>query len=565
MPANHPLRPDQGHRTLADVLARNLPERAGQRAVVVLDREGREVEQTTYGELDRRVRALAAQLQQLVAPGERALVMAPTGVGFLTGFFACAYAGVIGVPVPPPEAGAKQLARLRGIVKDAAPSAILTTAEIAGSDAASEFGSAQLLVVSEVDENLAELWTDPGVGGEDVAFLQYTSGSTAEPKGAMITHANVAANLAAVWRMARVEPGHELRVVSWLPLFHDMGLLQPLLTFYTGGELALIPPMEFLLRPAVWLETVSRHRGEFGCAPNFAYDLCATKLTAEQRAGLDLSSWRAAVNGAEPVRHDTLARFAEAFAPHGFDEAAISPAYGLAEGMVYVSGAREPGDLRHLDLDVLELEKSGRLVPAAEGVASRRIVACGRVPENLQVRIVDPATGEPSEEDRPGEVLISGDSIAAGYWQRPEATAAKFGGGVLRTGDLGFLRDGQLFVLGRLDDMIIVDGRNHYPQDIELTVGECHELLDPSRCAAFAFADGGQTRLGILAETARGATVDDPGPLTEVIRAAVAAEHQLGVAAVHLLKPGGLPRTTSGKVQRAKSRALHAEGALLSW
>ncbi|MGC7096254.1 fatty acyl-AMP ligase [Amycolatopsis lurida] len=562
MPANHPLRPDQGHRTLADVLARNLPARAGQRAVVVLDREGTEVEQATYGELDRRVRALAALLQQVVAPGERALVMAPTGLDFLTGFFACAYAGVIGVPVPPPEAGAKQLARLRGIVKDAAPAAILTTAAIAGSEAASEFGSAQLIVVSEVDEHVAELWTDPGVDGGDVAFLQYTSGSTAEPKGAMITHANVAANLSAVWRMAHVEPEHELRIVSWLPLFHDMGLLQPLLTFYTGGHLALIPPMEFLLRPAVWLQGMSHYRGEFTCAPNFAYDLCATKLTPEQRAGLDLSSWRAAVNGAEPVRYDTLARFAETFGPHGFPESAICPAYGLAEGMVYVSGAREPGDPRYLDLDVAALEQSGRLVQADGG---RRIVACGRVPANLAVRIIAPETGDPSEVDQPGEVLISGASIAAGYWQRPEATAAKFGGGWLRTGDLGFVHENQLFVLGRLDDMIIVDGRNHYPQDIELTVGECHNLLDPSRCAAFAYEADGQTRLGILAETARGVDVESPATVIETIRTAVAAGHQLGVAAVHLLKPGGLPRTTSGKVQRAKSRSLHEKGTLLSW
>ncbi|MBN6039852.1 fatty acyl-AMP ligase [Amycolatopsis sp. 195334CR] len=554
MPVNHALRPDQGHRTLADVLARNLPERAEQRAVVVLDRDGREVSEATYGELDRRVRALAALLQQVVAPGERALVMAPTGLDFLTGFFACAYAGVVGVPVPPPEAGAKQLARLRSIVKDASPAAILTTAGIAGSEAASEFGSAQLIVVSEVDDQLAELWTDPGVSGGDVAFLQYTSGSTAEPKGAMITHANVAANLAAVWQMAHVEPSHELRIVSWLPLFHDMGLLQPLLTFYTGGHLALIPPMEFLLRPAVWLEGMSHYRGEFSCAPNFAYDLCVAKLSESQRAGLDLRSWRAAVNGAEPVRHDTMARFAEAFGPCGFSESAINPAYGLAEGMVYVSGVREPGDVRYLDLDVEALE-SGRLVPAEGG---RRIVGCGRVPANLSVRVVDPGTGLPVEADRPGEVLIAGESIAAGYWQRPEATAAKFGGGWLRTGDLGFVYEGQLFVLGRLDDMIIVDGRNHYPQDIELTVGESHELLDPSRCAAFAYEVDGQTRVGILAETARGVPVDSPEEVTEAVRAAVVAGHQLG-AVVRILKPGGLPRTTSGKVQRARSRALFLE------
>ncbi|MDI5976541.1 fatty acyl-AMP ligase [Amycolatopsis magusensis] len=559
----HALRPDPGHRTLADVLARNLPARADERAVVILDREGREVDEATYGELDRRVRALAALLQQVVAPGERALVMTPTGVDFLVGFFACAYAGVIGVPVPPPEAGAKQLARLRSIVKDAAPAAILTTTEIAESEVAGELGAAQLVVISEVDPDLAELWTDPGSTGEQVAFLQYTSGSTAEPKGAMITHANVAANLAAVWHLAHVEPDHPLRVVSWLPLFHDMGLLQPLLTFYTGGQVALIPPMEFLLRPAVWLEAMSHYRGEFSCAPNFAYDVCATKLTDRQRADLDLSSWRAAVNGAEPVRYDTLERFAAAFAPAGFPESAITPAYGLAEGMVYVSGSREPSDPRYVDLDVLELEKSGRLMDAASG--GRRIVACGRVPSNLDVRIVDPATGEPSEEDRPGEVRIAGASISAGYWQRPEATEAKFGGGWLRTGDLGFRRDGHLFVLGRLDDMIIVDGRNHYPQDVELTVGESHPLLDPSRCAAFAYDEDGQTRLGILAETQRGVPVDDPAAVAEVIRHAVAAEHQLGAAAVHVLKPGGLPRTTSGKVQRAKSRALHEAGTLPTW
>jgi acyl-CoA synthetase (AMP-forming)/AMP-acid ligase II len=578
MKGNHELRPDTGHRTLMDVLAMNLRDRAGRQAIAILDRDGQEVEQATYAELDRRVRSVAAVLQQAISPGQRVMIMFPTGIDFVVGFFACAYAGVTGVPVPPPEAGLRHVSRLRGIVKDADPAAVLTTREVAESEVADELGTGQIIVVGDVDPGLADLWRDPDVDTSDPAFLQYTSGSTSEPKGAIISNANVIANLSAAWRLADAERSGPdgVRIVSWLPLFHDMGLLQPMLAFYTGGQLALIPPMAFMMRPVVWFEAMTHYRGEFCCAPNFAYDLCRAKLTPEQRARLDLSSWRVAVNGAEPVRDETLVRFAETFAECGFSASALWPSYGMAEGMVYMSGARYPDDVRCVELDAVALEQEHRLAQPRQGGEIRRIVGCGHPPANLNVRIVDPETLELAAPDRPGEIWLSGASISSGYWQRPDVTEAKFGGTLaafpgesfLRSGDLGFVRDGQVFVLGRIDDMIVVDGRNHYPQDIELTVDECHEAVEPGRAAAFAYQEDGRTRLAIIAESRRRVQIgssDRVREVTEAIRGAVSTEHQIAVSAVVLLKPGGLPRTTSGKVQRSRARVQFLANELKSW
>lgn len=577
------------HRTLADALRRQARERGDQLACRELDSRGGEAGSVTYAELDRRVRSVAALLQQTVAPGERALVMYPNGLDFVVAFFACAYAGVVAVPAPCPEGvtgGRSAQSRLQGIVKDADPAAVMTTPELAALPP-EDLGGGLRVVVGEVSPALGDLWQPPESAAVDPAFLQYTSGSTSTPKGVVISHAGALANAAAIAVAIRADscPRGEYSIVIWPPLFHDLGLGHLLASVYIGGQLTLMQPVAFLLRPATWLEAVTRYRAVLSSAPNFAYQLCVAKVTDEQRAGLDLSGWRCALNGAEPIRYETLERFAAAFRETGFAETSFLPCYGLAEATVYVSGARSPGDARYVEVDTHALEQRRQLAEPVEGQPSRRIVACGRLPANLDARIVDPDSGADLGAGQPGEIWLAGQSIAESYWQQPEASAERFGGrlpgaaGVsfLRTGDLGFLREGQLFVLGRIDDLIILDGRNHYPQDLELTVGGCHPALAAAGCGAFAYQAGGETRVGIVAETARRVRVvpDDqqPRPGTDyhasevvtAVRRAVTEEHQLPLEAVLLLRPGGLPRTTSGKVQRRRCRDLYLAGQHRTW
>jgi acyl-CoA synthetase (AMP-forming)/AMP-acid ligase II len=580
---------DPWYPTLTDVLRHHAQSWPDAVAATQLNDRGGELESVSYAELDRRVRAAAALLQSQVAPGERVLVMYPAGLDFVVAFFACAYAGAVAVPVPSPDSvtgGHSTLARLQSIVKDADPRVVLSTREAAGR-AGGELGGAQRLVVGDTPAELAEVWRPPAGDPAAPAFLQYTSGSTSAPKGVVITHGNVLANLSAISHdlgADRADPA-DVRVVSWLPPFHDMGLAHVLLSGYLGGQMVLMSPVAFLIRPAQWLAAVSRYRPWVSSAPNFAYDLCVAKVTAEQRAELDLSGWRWALSGAEPVRVETMERFTATFAPAGFRDTAFMPSYGLAEATVYVSGRRRPEDARSVALDVAELEQHRRVTEPVAGRPARRIVACGRIAGNLDVRIVDPGTGTPAAAGTAGEIWIAGDSVAAGYWQQPEATAARFGGrlpGVpdtsfLRTGDLGFVRDGLLYVLGRMDDLIIVDGRNHYPQDIELTVGGCHPALAPNLSAVFSYEEAAAQWVGIFAETARGVRVVGDGvqprggaevaaaDVVAAIRRAVADEHQIRAKAVVLLRPGGLPRTTSGKVQRGRCRLLFLAGEHKSW
>ncbi|MET7425048.1 fatty acyl-AMP ligase [Dactylosporangium sp. NPDC005555] len=578
----HPLHVLEGVHTLGDLLRHHAGRTPDRPACTELDSHGVEVATLTYAELDRRVRDTAALLQQTTAPGDRAMLMLPNGIDFVVAFFACAYAGIVAVPSPSPDAihgGKRTLGRLDGIVKDADPAVVLTTAQHAESSLVADLGGVEPIVVADVPAGLAGLWRDPGVRPEDPAFLQYTSGSTSAPKGVVLSHGNVLANAAAIAVLtdaANCPPGEHC-VVSWLPIFHDMGLAQMLGALYPAGRVVLLPPMALLMRPFVWLDAVSRYRAWVSSAPNFAYELCVAKVTDEQKARLDLSGWKIALNGAEPVRYSTLTKFMDAFAGAGFSPETLRPCYGLAEAVVYISGARSPGDARCVDLDAAALEERGALVAARAGHPARQIVACGRIPANLDVRIV--AAGVPASDDRVGEIWVAGDSVSSGYWRQPEATAARFGGRLadrpdaayLQTGDLGFIADGQLFVLGRIDDLIIVDGRNHYPTDIERTVSAAHPAIAADGVAAFPSGDDGQ--LGIVAETARQVRVsrdaDGAGvPYEEVVaavRRAVSDEHQLHVASVTLLRPGGLPRTTSGKVQRKRSRDLLPDGGAKAW
>ncbi|HST63385.1 MAG TPA: AMP-binding protein, partial [Longimicrobium sp.] len=431
-----------------------------------------------------------------------------------------------------------------------------------------ELAGLRWMATKDVPADEAAGWRDPEVSGDTLAFLQYTSGSTAAPKGVMVSHGNLLHNFAVIEGFTGYTPA--TRSVIWLPPYHDMGLiggiLQPL---YTGYWAALFSPVAFIQRPARWLEAISRYGATSSGGPNFAYELCVHAVRPEERAGLDLSRWEIAFNGAEPVRAETLRAFAEAFAPNGFRSQAFFACYGLAEATLMVTGS-DPAELpveRAVDAEalgegtVLEAEPEGRY----------RLVGSGRSAPSQRVIIVDPATLRECAPDRVGEVWVAGASVASGYWGRPEATAETFGayeagtgeGPFLRTGDLGFLDGGELFITGRLKDLIVIRGRNHYPQDIEMTAARSHEGLRAGSGAAFSVDDGGEERLVVVQEVSRQAAAGlDVEEVAAAIRRAVASEHGVQVHAVVVARTGGVPKTTSGKVQRRACRAAFLAGDL---
>ena len=576
-----------GWTSIVDLLRRRLADGPNSRLFCFLPdgEDGTEVI-LTAGELDLRARALAARLQDLELTGERALLLYPPGLEFIVAFFGCLYAQVVAVPAHLPRPN-RPMPRLRSIVEDARPSIVMTCVSLQKDSARWSAGvpsleSVKVLysdeeAVAEAEhdgsargwiEELAERWIDPGVTTDSLAFLQYTSGSTATPRGVMITHGNLMDNSARIHVIFGTYPG--CRGVLWLPPFHDMGLIggvvQPV---YCGGTSTLMSPVSFLQRPIRWLDTISRTGAEISGGPNFAYDLCVEKTTPEQRAGLDLSRWRVAFTGAEPVRAETLERFAEAFAPAGFRSEALLPCYGMAETTLLVSGNPTGRRPIVLPVDVGALGR-GEVCEAVAAATSGRLVSCGRPAEGHVVEIVDPATEEPCHNRRVGEIWFAGPSAAQGYWGRPEESLRSMnahlngheGRPFLRTGDLGFLHDGELFVTGRIKDMIILRGRNIYPQDVEWAAERSHPMLRAGGAAAFAVDVASEERLAIVIETERRFQKGASEEILAAIRGSVAESLDTEVFAIRLIKPTSLPRTSSGKVQRHACREAFLAGTL---
>jgi amino acid adenylation domain-containing protein len=530
-----------------------------------------------YAELDRRARSIAARLQERVRPGDRVLLILPSDLEFVAAFFGCLYAGAVAVPAYPPRSQ-RSLPRLLTIIGDATPTVTLTTSAILSRSGSwtSETAALRDLRWLAIDDpaaepvsDLAGRWRDPGPDPDGLAFLQYTSGSTAAPKGVMVSHRNLLHNQEAIRRA--FGQSESSVIVGWLPLFHDMGLignvLQPL---YVGAPCVLMSPAAFLQKPLRWLRAIDRYRATTSGGPDFAYELCRRKISPEQRAGLDLSCWQVAFNGAEPVRAETLDGFAAAFAPHGFRREAFYPCYGLAEATLFVSGGevgRGPAVGRFAAASLAE----GRGEEAGDGAAERRLVGCGRAWMEQRIAIVDPETRTELPPGWVGEIWVAGPSVTAGYWNQPEATARDFGTrlagaaaeGFLRTGDLGFLSGGELFVTGRLKDLIVLRGRNHYPQDFEATAVASHPDLLPGGVAAFSVEAEGEERLVILAEVnrRREAAVDVEA-VAGALRQAIAEVHEVGIHEVVLIRAGTLLKTSSGKVRRRACRESFLTGAL---
>jgi amino acid adenylation domain-containing protein len=527
----------------------------------------------TRGELDRRARALAGRLQARGLAGARALLIYPPGLEFIAAFFGCLYARAVAVPAYPPRPN-RPMTRLLTIVEDARPSVVLTCGSLrkdAGRWSAGipDLAGIEVLFSDEEDsEESADRWIEPEVTGETLAFLQYTSGSTAAPKGVMITHGNLMANSARIHEVFGSVPGE--RGVFWLPLFHDMGLIGGVLqALYCGGASTLFPPASFLQRPLRWLQAISRTGALISGAPNFAYDLCVEKTTPEQRAELDLTRWKVAFNGAEPIRAETLERFAEAFATSGFRPEAFLPCYGMAEATLLVSGNPTGRRPTVVSVDAAALGRGEATDPNASGPAAR-LVSSGRPVEGHVVAIVDPSTGHPCDDGRVGEVWFAGPSAAQGYWNRPEETLESMGARLaghegrafLRTGDLGFLRGGELFVTGRIKDLIILRGRNIYPQDVEWAAERSHPALRAGGAAAFAVEVAGEERLAVVIEIERRLPAGSADDVLAAIRRGVAEALDVELSAIRLLKPTTLPRTSSGKVQRHACREAFLAGTL---
>lgn len=531
---------------LPDILRRRATEQPEGTAYIFLGEDGEEKTSITFAGLDARARSVAAELSRHCEPGDRALLIFPQSLDFIVAYFACLYAQVVAVPVNPPRRTRIQDAT-RSIIADCEPAVVLTVSGMAALGSTVE--SAHRIAVDEVPGGD---FAPVPCTAETLAFLQYTSGSTAEPKGVMVSHGNLMANE----EMIRRAFGHDERstVVGWAPFFHDQGLignvLQPL---YAGATAILMTPAAFIRRPLSWLTTISRYRAHTSGGPNFAFDACVA-AAARGVPELDLSSWRVAFNGAEPIRAETLRRFADTFGPYGFDEKAMYPCYGLAEATLIVSGSGKGRGPRTIEADVTELGR-GRLVEAAGG---RTIAGSGVVLPGEDVRIVDPATHEPCAEGEIGEIRVAGDHVTQGYWKRPEA--AEFTGSHLRTGDLGALLDGELYVVGRLKDLIIIRGRNFYPQDIEHTAQQAHPALRPGGCAAFSVPGAAGEKLVVVAEIRREYRHEADTPaLAGTIRAAVLREHEVSAGDVVLARVNQLSRTSSGKIRRAAARKRYLE------
>ncbi len=557
------------HATLAHVLRHRAATTPDTIAYTFLADGAANARSITWSQLHHRAAALAASLQAKNATGQPVLLALPSGLAFVESLFACWYAGAIIVPVSLPR-HQRVKHRLHSIIADAG-----------AKFAIGAYDTRERLVADADDPAFANVsWIHPDGAHpdsaafslpqpDDIALLQYTSGSTGMPRGVVVTHSNLMANSAHIAEACGHAPGQT--IAGWLPLFHDMGLIGLVLqAAFLGARCVLMAPERFLMRPWLWLQMISDYAAVSSPAPNFAYDLCTDRITADQKSTLNLTGWRNALNGSEPVRARTLDRFAEAFASCGFSSKAFFPCYGLAESTLFVTGPRERGLAPRRTTDASPLPDSD---PSGH-------VGCGQPFGDTQLAIIDPQSSQPVGSAAIGEIWVAGQSVAHGYWNNPDATAATFNAHLadssvawLRTGDLGFIADQELFITGRLRDLIIISGKNHFPVDIERTVESADPAIAPSSAAAFSTDIAGLERLIVLAEVTRtfarsapnsdaDSRTDDYSALRRRLVAAVVAENEVTAHDVILLRPGTLPRTSSGKISRRAARDAYLNQTL---
>lgn len=528
----------------------------------------------TYAQLDQAAQAVAALLQGLNCQGKPVLLLYPPNLDYVVAFLGCVYAGAIAVPAYPPRPN-RSLERLQVMIQNAGAQVALTDSTVLGglerrfADCA-DLKALHWLATDNLDASLAQMWQEPDINADSLALLQYTSGSTGTPKGVMVSHGNLIHNSARISEFFGHSPVTS-RGASWLPPYHDMGLvggiLQPL---YVGMPLALLPPVAFLQKPLRWLQIISRYGVTTSGGPNFAYDLCVQKTTEEQRAALDLSHWQVAFSGAEPVQAATLERFAAAFEVAGFRREAFYPCYGMAETTLIVTGGDYQTRPRTLTVDEQALREHQVIDPVVPANA-QTVVSCGHPSQDQTLLIVNPDTCEPYPEGAVGEIWVAdAGSVTQGYWQQPQTTRSTFQaqtttgqGPFLRTGDLGFRQQGELFVTGRCKELIIIRGRNYYPKDIETTVQSVHKALRPGAGAAFSITMKGQERLVMVQEVERTHLRTINGnDIVGRVRRAIAERHDLQLYGLQLIKTGSIPKTSSGKIQRFLCRRGYCENQL---
>ena len=566
--------------TIVDVLLDRSASQPNQTAYTFLADGEQESGSCTYQDLDLQARAIASELLTKVKPGDRALLVYPytAGLEFIAAFMGCLYAGVVAV-TDYPRQHIKSLSQYQDRIVDCQARMALTTHEfaervkgqlISHPTMALKLKALPWIESDRIDLSVADRWQPPKIDGDSLAFLQYTSGSTGQPKGVMITHNNVMHNSQVIYKSF----GHheQSRVLMWLPMFHDMGLIggvmQPL---FAGLPVVLMSPIALAQKPFLWLQALSKYKVTTSGGPNFAYDLLCQKITDEQRASLDLSHWQVAFTGAEPVRAETLEKFSKLYKPCGFDRNAFYPCYGMAEATLFITGI-DPGKyptVTHLDKKALTEDKV--VAVTSEHPDSKAVVSCGHTWLGDEIIIVNPETKILCEGDRVGEIWAAGAGIGKGYYQREEQTENTFQATLvnnpdktyLRTGDLGFIKDGELYITGRIKDMMILWGRNHYPQHIEETVESCHPALRPNHGAAFSVDVGGEEQLVVVHEIKRTDLRKlNAEEVIGAIRLSVGEQNMANVFAVALLKTGSIPKTSSGKIQRRACQSMFLDGSL---
>lgn len=578
-----------GVSTLVELLVKRALHQEQRHAYSFLRQGEVEESRLTYGELDAQARAIARMLQEKGTAGKPVILLHAPGLAYIAAFFGCLYAGAIAIPAYPPNS-ARSVPRIEAIVTDSQADIILTGNAML-SHLEKYFAhvpalhNCECLASDTLDLLLGQEWQQPAIDSSTLAFLQYTSGSTATPKGVMVTHGNLLANLYMLEKHIGLTA--DSRMVSWLPPYHDMGLIGGILSpLYTGYSATLMAPVSFLQRPFRWLKAISDTSATISFAPNFAYELCLRKVSPAQRDSLDLSTWNAAINGAEAIPYQTLVNFHAYFASSGFQFEAFIPGYGLAENTLMVGGGKkgEQPFAIYAQKEQLQRHKVVHLSPGEDEATA--IVGYDSLPLEQTILIVNPETLTPCADDEIGEIWIASPCVGQGYWRNAEATRHTFQaytadnqqGPFLRTGDLGFFQHNCLFVTGRLKDVIIIRGRNYYPHDIEATVNMAHPAIRPGCSVAFSVEEDGREQLIILAEidlryqpatsSAPSSTVHkalDANEILKAIRRDITEQHDLQAHEIVLLKAGGIFKTSSGKLQRRACRAAYLDDSLSRW
>lgn len=551
---------------LISILNHRAEQTPEQIAYIFLKDGDKQEQKISYKQLCLNAKSIAASLKALVPQGSRALLLYPQGLDFISAFLGCLYAGIIAVPVYPPKSNQK-MARLESIIKDSTPHILLTTSFLLENiknklTDVLDLSDIQWLTTDSVNISEASNWILPNISNDSLALLQYTSGSTGVPKGVMISHENIIYNSSYMQEAGNITQ-RDISV-SWLPTFHDMGLIfgviQPL---YTGFLGVIMPPESFLQKPVLWLEAITKYHGTISGGPNFGYNLCTQKVSIEEYQSLDLHGWRIAYSGSEPIRKKTLEEFSDKFKKSGFQSHYFYPCYGMAEATLMISGCSPNNEPVYFKAELEALERGSAVEVDLDNKNSKQIVGCGHAWLDTDIRIVDPNNLTQCLDNQVGEVWVHSASVAQGYWNQEENTVKTFQAELvetgnkkfLRTGDLGFMSNGELFITSRLKDLIIIWGRNHYPQDIEYSVQQSHTALRLDCGAAFAIEVDDQEKLVIVQEIERtflrNLNVEE---VVSAIRESVSLNHDLQVYAIALIKPASIPKTSSGKIQRYACR-----------